>query len=105
MPHDPWLDGDPLINRFNADIISVSETSSMARVGSYIEDHVWQLPSSTHVWVSELHRLIQGVVIHSSDSITWMGKLWWVYLRFGTPPELIKLLSLAEGCLASTLYS
>lgn len=69
--HDPWVKESPLLNQFNAAIISVSESTEWAKVGDFISNRSWSLPPSNHTWVIDLRRLVSSVRIHASDSITW----------------------------------
>lgn len=69
--HDPLFEHQPLIERFNNRIISISETSSLEKIGEFILENCWSLPTSNHMLVIDLHNLISNTPIHNRDVLLW----------------------------------
>lgn len=73
MWHDPWIQSKPIIHHLGHSIISISESTSSARVKLFISDGRWVPPSSNHVLAIELRHLISSIHIYNEDSILWHG--------------------------------
>lgn len=71
--HDPWVDGVPLIRRYDTSIFSLTDTSNLEQLSVFMARNTWRLPTSNHVWVMDVRRRIGAVCIGSHDSITWAG--------------------------------
>lgn len=69
--HDPWFGHKPLLHYFDSSIVSISETSDMARVGDFINGDQWNLPSSNHVMIIELRSLLANVIPSRQDKLLW----------------------------------
>lgn len=71
--HDPWCDGSILVNKFHHSIVSLSDSSPLAKAGDFIQQGAWSLPTSNHVLVIELRRIVASITIHTNDNILWDG--------------------------------
>lgn len=69
--HDPWLDGKPLIHDHDSNIFTLTETSSMDKLGKWMHDGCWALPGSNHTSVMELRTRLSSVRIGHMDTIHW----------------------------------
>lgn len=62
-----------MVRLFGNDIISIAESTIMAEVGTYIENHIWNFPTSNHTFINDLRRRVSSVQIHRSDSVRGDG--------------------------------
>ncbi|KAL8135224.1 hypothetical protein AgCh_010043 [Apium graveolens] len=96
MWHDPWVNNSSLISRLGNRIVSISESTSLARVKMFISDGRWIPPRSNHVQAIALHYLLSSIPIERKDSVLWNGytqvrisTIWDSIRRRGTPPPWI----------------
>ena len=71
--HDPWS-GRPLIERLGRRVISLLESSTLAKVGTIIRDGEWCTGISNDCTVRVLHHICSNIVIHKNDELFWDGK-------------------------------
>lgn len=69
--HDPWFNHKPLLQYFDSSIVSISESSYMARIGDFILNSQWNLPSSNHVMIMELRSLLENFTFSRQDKLLW----------------------------------
>lgn len=93
MWHDPWLNNRPLILRMGNSIISIAESSNLAKIKMFITDGRWVPPRSNHVLAIELRHHLASIPIYRKDEILWqnnkkvtMALIWNSIRRTGTQP-------------------
>lgn len=69
--HDPWLRDAPLLNQFDSRIVAAMQSSSLAKLSTFMQDDQWVTPVTFHVWAIELCRLLSNISIAPVDVITW----------------------------------
>lgn len=91
--HDPWLLPIPLIQHLGSHMVSMVNSSDLAKVSSIISNNSWDLGSSNHVLVIELRNLLSSCLISRTSSAKWdgcitskMAVVWQSIRRTATPP-------------------
>lgn len=51
--HDPWLRDAPLLNQFDSRLIAAMQSSSLAKLSTFMQDDQWVTPVTFHVWAIE----------------------------------------------------
>lgn len=72
--HDPWVRNKPLISQLDNRLISIIESSHLAKVGSIVRDGRWELHDSNHHFAMEFRDLVSAITIHPHDFLTWDGE-------------------------------
>ena len=71
--HDPCITRGPLIHHLGESIVSISESSNLARLGSLMLDNSWNGPSSNHTLDIELRHLLSLISVDVADEVLWDG--------------------------------
>lgn len=73
--HDPWVGNSPLIHQFDPGIISIMESTSLAKVREIMDIDGWVFPVTNHIWAMEVRDRILQVQKQHADSISWGNSL------------------------------
>lgn len=71
--HDSWANNVPIIHQLGLEIISIMESSNLAKVCSVQDDEGWNLGPSNHVLAIELRHICEGITMNRVDQILWNG--------------------------------
>lgn len=71
--HDPWIDNVPLLQKYDPILVSIMESSRMAKISDFISNDSWALPASNHLWAVEVKRKVLQVPLADSDIIHWQA--------------------------------
>lgn len=66
--HDYWARNKLLLH---ISVISMTESTSLVFIDTYLRNRIWDMPSSIHVNILEIRHLSTSVQIFRDDSLTW----------------------------------
>ena len=55
---DPWVAGTTILSRIHTDVVSLTNSNLLAKAHEFMYESSWQLPTSNHLDIVELRRLI-----------------------------------------------
>ena len=61
----------PLLQKYDPILVSIMESSRMAKISEFISNDSWALPASNHLWAVEVKRKVLQVPLADSDNIHW----------------------------------